>query len=259
MGITENSILLGDAYELIKALPDASVDCVYTDIPYQMHMGGGGFLRDREFVDEIKDRGLHEGVDPKLWDEIDRVLRKKNLFVWCSKDQIPELLNRYVIEKGWRFVILVWCKTNATPFCTNNWLPDIEHCIHFYKGVKLNDGIKLKSRWYISGTNVADKKRYEHPTIKPLDLVERHLLHATQPGDLVFDPFVGSGTTCLAAKHIGRKWLGFEIDPEFHKIASDRLNGVDAHGVMSLLDTDFDRVESEKNEQLSLFDSIGGN
>lgn len=245
--LPENEIIQGDAYELIKTLPDASVDCVYTDIPYQMNMGGGGFLKDRKFVDEIEDRGLHEGVRPELWDEIDRVLRKRNLFVWCSKDQIPFLLDRYVTKLGWRFVILVWCKTNATPFCQNNWLPDIEHCLHLYRDIHLNDGIKLKSRWHVSGTNTADKKRYLHPTIKPLALVERHLLHATQPGDIVLDPFCGSGTTCLAAKHTGRRYIGFEIDPEFHRIATDRLMGIDAKGQMSLLD-------SFEPQQLSIFD-----
>jgi DNA modification methylase len=250
MAIPENEIILGDAYELIKALPDASVDCVYTDIPYQMHMGGQGFLKNRKFKEEIG--GFVDGVRPEMWDEVDRVLRKKNLFVWCSKDQIPELLSRYV-GKGWNFVILVWCKTNATPFASGTWLPDIEHCLHFYKGIKLNDGIKLKSRWYVSGTNVADKKQFQHPTIKPLNLVERHLLHATQPGDLVLDPFCGSGTTCLAAKETDRRYLGFEIDPEFHRIATDRLNGIDASGQTSIF-TDFDK----EPKQLTIFDMTGG-
>lgn len=246
----ENEIILGDAYELIKEVPSASIDCVYTDVPYDMSMGGGGkFLGNRQYVKEIMSRELDKGVRPELWDEVDRVLRKNNLFVWCSKDQIPYLLNRYVVEKGWNFVILCWCKKNPTPFTRQTWLADVEYCLHLYKGITLNDGIKNKSRWYVSSTNTYDKKKFDHPTIKPVELVERHLLHATQPGDLILDPFMGSGTTALAAKHTGRKWLGFEIDEKFHQIAVDRLQGWDAHGGMSLLDS-----EPTENEQITLFD-----
>lgn len=236
-----NKIYLGDAYELIKQIPDKSIDCVYTDIPYEMAYGGRSSpLGKRQYVDEIKTRALDKGVKTELWDQIDRVLRKKNLFVWCSKDQIPYLLDRYATKKGWNFAILVWCKKNPTPFVFNSWLPDVEYCLHFYQDVRLNKGVSLKSRWYASSINIYDKKKYDHPTIKPIELVERHLLHATQPGDLILDPFMGSGTTALAAKHTGRKWLGFEIDEKFHQIAVDRLQGWDAHGGMSLLDVDQD-------------------
>lgn len=254
-----NEILLGDAYELIKTIPDKSIDCLYTDIPYDIPgiHSGAGFLSERKFKDEIA--VFSEGVSDELWDEVDRVLRDDfNMFVWCSIKQIPHLLHRYATEKGLNFNILVWCKTNATPFVNNTWKPDLEYCLHFQKGARLNDGIHLKSKYFVSGTNKDDKKRFVHPTIKPLELVERHILHATQPGDMVLDPFMGSGTTALACKHTGRNYIGFEIDPEFYKIATDRLNGVDVHGTMSLLDTDFDKLEPSKPQQLSLFDETGG-
>lgn len=236
-----NKIYLGDAYELIKQIPDKSVDCVYTDVPYAIKLGkcsgcGLKFRTDRENIKEIRERELDKGVKPELWDEVDRILRKDNIFVWCSKDQIPYLLDRYVTKRGWRFAILVWCKKNSTPFAHQTWLPDVEYCLHLFKGISLNDGIQNKSKWYLSAANTYDKKRFDHPTIKPVELVERHLLHATKPGDLILDPFIGSGTTALAAKHTGRKWLGFEIDEKFHQIAVDRLQGWNARGEMSLLD-----------------------
>ena len=137
----------------------------------------------------------------------------------------------YFDKLGTYFEILTWGKTNPVPSCKNTWLPDIEYCLYFREaGVKLNDGYTLKSKWYTSSTNVADKKLFLHPTIKPLPLVERHLKHATQSGDLVLDCFLGSGTTAMACKNIGRDYIGFEISEEYYKIACDRLNGITASG-----------------------------
>lgn len=131
--------------------------------------------------------------------------------------------------------ILVWCKSNPTPQCNNNWLPDLEYCLHIReKGVPLNDGYELKSKYYVSPANKSDKDDFQHPTIKPLPLVKRHILHATQPNDIILDPFIGSGTTAIAANDTGRQFIGFEINPKWAKIATDRLNHVDANGQMSL-------------------------
>ena len=110
---------------------------------------------------------------------------------------------------------------------------------------KYNDGYDLKSKWYISSTNKYDKDQYNHPTIKPLDLVERHLKHSCKEGDVVLDPFVGSGTTCLAAKHCGFNYIGFEINEKYHKIATDRLKGIDQKGVMNLFDMEIDEDDEE--------------
>lgn len=243
-----DKIYLGDAYELIKKVESASVDCVYTDIPYKMEKLGGGFLAKQEGTSQTFGRDIAkfiDGVKPELWDEIDRIMKKTNLFVWCSKEQIPFLIDRYVSKKGLNYQILVWCKTNSTPFCSNNWIPNVEYCLWFSDGAKLNDGWELKSKWFVSPTNGADKKDFKHPTIKPLEMVKRHLLHATQPNDLVFDPFMGSGTTAVASAETGRHYLGFEIDPSYHKIAVDRLDGVNVRGQLSLF--------APKSEQINLF------
>ena len=129
------------------------------------------------------------------------------------------------------FEILTWNKTNPTPTTNNTWLPDIEYCLYFReKGVKLNDGYELKSKWYSSPINKKDKDKFAHPTIKPIELVKRHLLHTTQPNDIVFDPFMGSGTTCVVSKELGRQYIGFEIEKKWYDIAYDRLNKMDCNG-----------------------------
>ena len=152
-------------------------------------------------------------------------------------------MNYFVREKKCMFEILTWCKTNPTPFTKNTYLPDIEYCLMFReKGTKLNDDITLKSKFYVGKANIADKDKYKHPTIKPLELVKRHILHSTQLNDIVLDCFCGSGTTCVACKETGRRFIGMEIDPEYHKIAVDRLNGINANGQTSIF-TDFNSLE----------------
>jgi DNA modification methylase len=90
----------------------------------------------------------------------------------------------------------------------------------------LNDGYELKSQYYISPINKKDKDLYNHPTIKPLELVKRHLLHTTQENDVIFDPFLGSGTTAVACKETKRNYIGFEDNEEYYKTSLDRLNNI---------------------------------
>lgn len=168
-------------------------------------------------------------------------------------------MNYFVGKHKCSFNLLVWCKTNPVPATTNNWLPDIEYCLVFKgKGAKAyNDGYELKSKYHISQINKSDKDLYNHPTIKPIELVKRHLLHSTQPNDIVLDCFLGSGTTCVAAKQLGRQYIGFEINEKYYNIAKDRLNGINQKGEMNLFETDFEKVEQEHLEQMNLFGQGG--
>ncbi len=225
-----NKIYHGDSYELIKKIPDKSIDAIYTDIPYLINSGGGGSSELAQRIDKNKKVDIIDisaGIDYSIFKEFERVMKKVNLFIWCSKLQIIDILNYWGTKENVFFEILTWNKTNPTPQTQNVWLPDIEYCLYFREqGVKLNDGYDLKSKWYQSPINTKDKDLYDHPTIKPLDLVERHLKHTTQPNDIVLDMFVGSGTTAVASKNIGRNYIGFEINEEYYKIAQDRLNGI---------------------------------
>ena len=233
-----NKITCGDSYELIKELPDKSVDCVYTDIPYLYDNGGGGASELSKRIRKVSDEYLidiKDGIDYDILKEFVRVLKKINVFIWCSKLQILDIMKFFIEEHGCFFEILTWNKTNPTPATNNTWLPDIEYCLHFKEsGVKLNDGYELKSKWYESPINKKDKDTFSHMTIKPLPLVQRHILHATQPNDIVLDCFIGSGTTAVACQETGRQFIGFEIEEKWCKVANDRLNKTDAHGQMSL-------------------------
>jgi DNA modification methylase len=235
-----NKITCGDCYELIKDLPDKSIDCIYTDIPYLYDHGGSGSSDVAKRINRQHNETLVEirdGIDYSLLEEFMRVMKKVNCFIWCSKKQIYDIIKFFVEyeNKEIHFEILTWNKTNPTPATNNVWLPDIEYCLYFReKGITLNDGYEHKSKWYTSSINKSDKDIFEHPTIKPLALVKRHLLHATQPNDIVLDCFMGSGTTAIACKEIGRQFIGFEISEKWCKIANDRLNNIDANGQISL-------------------------
>jgi len=172
---------------------------------------------------------IDSGIDYAIFDDFLRVMKKVNLFIWCSKLQIQDILNWWLKVPNITFEVLVWCKLNPTPQTNNVWLPDVEYCLYFReKGVKLNKGYDYKSKWYVSGINQKDKAIYNHPSIKPFELVKRHLLHTTQKGDLILDPFIGSGTTAEASKVIGRDYIGFENDEAWYQVAIDRLDGVTA-------------------------------
>lgn len=233
----KNTIILGDSYKELKSIPSKSIDLVYIDIPYLYSGGGAGKSELSKRIAKVAFEDLavlKDGINFEILDDLCRVMKKIYIYIWCSKSQIFPLLE-YFLNKSCMFEILTWNKTNPTPMTNNVFLPDIEYCLLFREnGCKLNPGYELKSKWYISPINKVDKDKYKHPTIKPLELVKRHILHSTQPGDLVLDCFSGSGTTCLACKDTGRNYIGIEINPEYYKISQNRLNGILANGQMSL-------------------------
>jgi len=183
-------------------------------------------------------RFISDGFEDSVLEDFVRISKKTNIFIWCNKFQFKKMLE-FIFEKGFKFELLVWHKTNPLPMTSNIWLSDLEYCFWIAEyGVNLNDGYLLKSKAFSSGINQHDKSLYDHPSIKPIELVKRHLLHATQPNDIVLDCFSGSGTTCVAAKELGRHFIGIEIDEKYHKISVDRLNGICANGQTSIF-TDF--------------------
>lgn len=264
-----NNIYNEDCYEAIKDIPDKSIDCIYTDIPYLYNQGGSGSseLGERTAKKRLELMGatnvynenkcssrgealriaknvkkssldyisIEDGIDYSIFDEFIRIMKKANIYIWCSKLQILDIMNYFVGKHNFYFEILTWNKSNPTPTTNNSWLPDIEYCLYFREsGVKLNDGYELKSKWYSSPINKRDKDRFNHPTIKPMELIKRHLLHTTQPNDIVLDTFLGSGTTAVACKNCDRQYLGFEINKKWFDIADNRLKNIDAGGQTSL-------------------------
>lgn len=220
-----------DCYEAIKNIPDKSIDLVYIDIPYLIKSGGGCHSELSKRImktNKVDLDGINNGIDYAIFDELCRIMKHIYIYIWCSKEQILDIIKIFVDKYKCRFNLLVWCKTNPVPATNNVWLPDLEYCLVFKdkNASRYNDGYELKSKWYISEINKKDKDLYDHPTIKPLDLVKRHLLHSTNEGDIVLDCFCGSGTSLVAAKELNRHYLGFELNHKYWQIAVDRVNGI---------------------------------
>ena len=219
-----------DCYKGIKKIPDKSIDLVYIDIPYLIDDGGcsdNDLSRRAQRLRNVELNDFRKGIDYSIFDELYRVMKHIYIYIWCSKNQILDILNYFVNEKNCYFEILVWCKTNPTPLTNNVMLPNIEYCLMFReKGCKLYGTYETLSKYYISGINKADKDLFGHPTIKPLDFVKNHIINSTQEGDVVLDCFMGSGTTAIACKELGRHYIGFEINSKYYQIALDRLNGL---------------------------------
>ena len=133
-----NNVILGDCYEVIKSIPDRSIDCIYTDIPYlysrgyHKHQNNCNVGIKQEFVDSLQD--IINGIDYSIYNEFIRISKKGNIFIWLSKEQILDTLN-YFTNRGFSFEILTWHKTNPQPLARNSWLSDTEYCLYFRKKV----------------------------------------------------------------------------------------------------------------------------
>lgn len=238
-----NNIYNEDSYKAIKDIPDNSIDLIIIDPPYELETEGSKENNiSKSFANMNNDiKTLSKGIDEIIFNELERVLKRPNIYIWCNKKQIPKYLNYFVTEKGYSFEILTWLKSNPTPLCGGNYLIDKEFCLYFRKGVKLNTKYETAFTYWKSKKNKDDRNTFLHPTIKPLDIIKTLIRNSSNDNDIVADFFLGSGTTCVAAKELGRRYIGFEIDKEYFKIAKDRLNGITANGQTSMF-TDFDTL-----------------
>lgn len=312
--IKPNNLYCGDAYELIKNIPDKSIDLVVIDPPYEFCMGGKGSseIADRRdktnkeiysldtdltkkqivsgggcfgtkkrnyynefnetdvtparqrYLDYVREHGkdresersrviansddnrentrfISKGITNEILTELVRVMKKINIYIWCSKAQLRQLLN-FFGDLGCNLDLLTWHKTNPIPTCNNTYLSDTEYCVFARDGgVKLYGSVETKKKYYVTSINTADKELYKHPTIKPLNIIKNLIINSSKENEVVLDCFMGSGTTCVAAKELNRQYIGIELNPKFYEIAKDRLNGIDANGQTSIF-TDFDNL-----------------
>ena len=228
----DSYIKQGDCLELMKEIPDKSIDLVVTDPPYVIETSGGGICDDKSGIvkqfrehdlDSMKD-GFSEGV----LDELCRVMKKINIYLWCSQKQLFPLIRYFVEDKKCNFNLITWHKTNPVPACGNKYLTDTEYCLFFReKGVKIYGEFSTKFTYYVTPLNQKDKKVYNHPTIKPLDIIQNLVVNSSQGGDIILDPFLGSGTTAVACVNTNRHYIGFELDSQYYDIACKRLDEVE--------------------------------
>lgn len=211
-----NKIYNTDCLEFMCSMPDSCVDLVVTDPPYEIHTKGGG-LGKRPVYENGALGKISQGFDAEATlEQIARICKKINIFIFCSTKQKPRIMN-WGYERGCNIAELAWYKPNAAPFTNNTFKSDLENIIYIReKGVK----IKGISRLF---THNCGKSKYGHPTEKPLEIIEKLILVASNEGDLIFDPFMGSGTTAVACKELNRNFIGCEIEAKYCEIAEKRL------------------------------------
>lgn len=218
-----NEVYNMDCMEGIKLVDDNSIDLVVMDPPYLLNLTK--VKRTSSFNNYANELvNLKDGFDLKVLDLLIPKMKKINIYIYCSKRQVKDLIE-YFVNKDCNYEILTWHKQNPSPLINNNYLPDTEYVIFAReKGVKLYGNYHSKRKYYISGVNQVDKKKYGHPTIKPLNFIENHIINSSKEGDLVLDCFCGSGTTLVGAIKTNRRFIGFEIDENYYKIAKQRVD-----------------------------------
>lgn len=222
-----NKIYNMDCLEGMRQLPDNCVDLVVTDPPYVIETSGAGIYKqaDKQYVKELNN--MKDGFSTQVLDELCRIMKKINIYFFCSQKQIIPLLDYFVKGKKCNWNLLTWHKTNPVPACGNKYLTDTEYILFFReKGVKIYGEFKTKFTYYITPLNQSDKKKYGHPTIKPINIVTNLIVNSSLENGIVFDPFMGSGTTAVAAKECGRNFIGYELDSDYYEICNKRLEEI---------------------------------
>ena len=217
-----------DAINVLKTLPDKSVDLIVTDPPYEFGPGvsGGCFEADnRPYHKSLE--FVSKGIDNSYLEEMCRVMKKINCYFFCNKEQLRQYID-FFGDKGASVDLLTWHKVNPTPMCDNKYLSDTEYILFFReKGVKVYGTFETKRKWYATPTNKSGKDNFDHPTVKPLFIVENLIENSSLEGETVLDCFMGTGTTGVAAVSKGRNFIGVEIVEKYFKTCQQRINSQD--------------------------------
>lgn len=208
---------------------DNSIDLVITDPPYKFKWNGRWIAGTKQYLRDWMNK-IWTNADTDIyssWELIENLIKlckKPNIVLFCNKAQLKDILD-IAYKYDLRFDILVLCKTAPTPLCNNQWLPDKERAVHLYKWIPVRWSYKTKRTFRVK-PNFKDK-RYNHPTVKPLDIIEDIIMNCSNEWDTVLDCYLWSWTTAVACKELNRNYIGIEINPEYVELAEQRLKEVD--------------------------------
>ena len=244
-----NIILQGDCVAEMARLPDKSVDMIFADPPYNLQLGGDLFRPEGSRVDAVDDDWdkfdsltTYDDFTREWLGEARRIL-KDNGTIWVigSYHNIYRVGSLLQDEGFWILNDIVWRKSNPMPnFRGTRFTNAHETLIWCSKGEKarytfnyramkaLNDDLQMRSDWLLPICAGPERLKDEdgskaHPTQKPEALLYRILLACTKPGDVVLDPFFGTGTTGAVARRLGRRWIGIERESAYVKVARERI------------------------------------
>lgn len=265
-----NQILTGDCVRHMKALPKESVDMVFADPPYNLQLNGDLHRPNNSLVDAVDndwdkfdslkayDKFTHDWLsaardtlkpDGTLWviGSYHNIFRVgailQDLGFWILNDVIWRKANPMPNFRGRRFTnaheTLIWAsKSEQSKYRFN------------YEHMKaLNEDLQMRSDWFIPLCTGAERLKDEdgqkaHPTQKPEALLYRCIMSSTVPGDLILDPFFGTGTTGAVAKKLGRDFIGIEREESYRKVAEQRIKNIKQIGEGEILHTPSKREEA---------------
>lgn len=217
----------GDCLEVMKNMPDKSVDCIITDPPYEIDNHGGGKteLANRKLVKENHIGFISKGFDyDNVFNEFIRICKTPNFLIFCSNNQVSKIMSWFESHKL-KTTLLIWNKTNPTPLCNGKHLSDVEFVVYVRgKGATFNNSTPFKHKSKVFISPVVSSKNRLHPTQKPIELLTQYIELHSNEGDIILDPFMGSGSTGVACQNTNRNFIGIELDENYFKIAQERLN-----------------------------------
>tara|TARA_Y100000310_G_C20696925_1_gene826359 strand:- start:28 stop:810 length:783 start_codon:yes stop_codon:yes gene_type:complete len=242
-------LLYGDCLDIIPKIKPESVSIIFADPPYNLSNGGisckGGRVVSVNKGNWDKSQGFEKDYEfTNSWITLCKKILKPNGTIWISGT--PHNIYRvgHSLQSNGFHILneIVWYKPNAPPnlACrcfahaheTILWAKKSKNAKQYfnYKLMKeYDDGIsprgkQMRSIWKIPLTSPKEKQQGKHPTQKPIELLKRIILSSSKEGDIVMDPFNGSGTTGLVAHELKRKYIGIEMDNKFLDLTINRLN-----------------------------------
>ena len=248
-GLPLNTILAGDCIEVMRSLPAAAVDLIFADPPYNLQLKGDLHRPDNSRVDAVDDAwdqfASFAAYDrfTKAWLAEAQRLLKPNGAIWVigSYHNIFRVGAALQDQGFWILNDVVWRKSNPMPNFRGKRLTNAHETLIWaskaeggkytfnYDALKaLNDGVQMRSDWVIplctGHERIKDANGDKaHPTQKPEALLHRLLVATTNPGDVVLDPFFGTGTTGAVAKMLGREFIGIEREEAYREAAEARI------------------------------------
>ncbi|SFR83223.1 site-specific DNA-methyltransferase [Sphingomonas jatrophae] len=244
-----DTVIQGDCLAEMAKLPDRSVDLIFADPPYYLQLGGDLYRPEGGRVDAVDDE-WDKFDDPesymrftRAWlAEARRVLKDDGaLWVIGSYHNIFKVGSALQDEGFWILNDVVWRKANPMPNFKGTrftnahetliWAskgPKSRYCFNYAEMKALNDDLQMRSDWVLPICAGAERLKDDaghkaHPTQKPEALLYRVLLACTKPGDIVLDPFFGTGTTGAVAARLRRRWIGIEREPAYVRVARERI------------------------------------
>jgi modification methylase len=248
-----DQVLLGDAVRVMRMLPAGSVHCVFADPPYNLQLRGELRRPDDSLVDGVDDDwdrftdfAAYDAFTREWLAECRRLLRDDGcIWVIGSYHNIFRI-GAILQEMGfWILNDVIWRKANPMPNFRGRrftnahetliWAarsPTARYRFNYQAMKALNDDIQMRSDWWIPLCTGAERLRNSHglklhPTQKPEALLHRVLLSSTLQGDVILDPFLGTGTSAAVAKRLGRHYIGIERHPAYVEAALGRLRDIE--------------------------------